>query len=138
MKQAVIEATENFCSTILCEPLTNGKTLGKKFYGSAISLYENGTEHIWYLFFKKGTLNEIARNLLFEENLCEDDLDDLLKEISNQIIGSAKVKLQERNPDGQYHLSVPEFMGDICTPFPIKLEEAFLYKIKNRTFVIGR
>ncbi|MDD3323754.1 MAG: restriction endonuclease [Sulfurospirillaceae bacterium] len=138
MKEAVIQATENFCSDILCTIPQNAKTRGRNLYGSAISLYENKKEHIWYLFFKKNTLNEIAKNLLFEDNLCEDDLDDLLKEISNQIIGSAKVILEGENPHIDYRLGVPEFLGNISEPFPIKLEEFLLYKIKNRTFIIGK
>lgn len=138
MKNAVIRATKNFCTTILCEELQEGKSRGKQFYGTAISLYADKNEHIWYLFFKRSTLNEIAKNLLFEDNLCEDDLDDLLKEICNQIIGSAKVILEEQNPHTKYQLSVPEFMGNISAPFPIKLDESLLYKIKNRTFIIGK
>lgn len=138
MKQAIIKATENFCSTILCESLQNGKAKGKNFYGAAISLYENEKEHIWYLFFKRNTLNEIAKSLLFEDNLCEDDLDDLLKEISNQIVGSAKVILEEQNPHYKYQLSIPEFMGNVSAPFPITFTESMLYKVKNRTFVIGK
>lgn len=138
MKNAVMQATENFCNSILCVDIQNGKFLGKAFYGAAISLYEDENEHIWYLFFKRNTLNQIAKNLLFEDNLCEDDLDDLLKEISNQIIGSAKVILEGQNPHIKYKLSVPEFMGNISEPFPIKLDEPLLYKVKNRTFVIAR
>ncbi|MDD2385078.1 MAG: chemotaxis protein CheX [Sulfurospirillaceae bacterium] len=138
MKQAIMQAIENFCSTILYVPLENGKSIGKQFYGAAIALIENDIEHIWYLFFKKDTLNIIAQNLLCEDHLCEDDLDDLLKEISNQIIGSAKVILETTYPHCKYQLSVPEFMGNVPTPFPIKLQESLVYKIKNRTFVIGR
>lgn len=138
MKKAVIQATENFCATILSLTLQNAKYKGKNFYGTAISLYENKIEHTWYLFFKRDTINEIAKNLLFEDNLCEDDLDDLLKEVSNQILGSAKVLLEEQNPHIHYQLSTPEFMGNVSDPFPIKLEECLLYKIKNRTFIIGR
>ena len=120
MKTAVIQATENFCSTILNSTLQNGKYKGKNFYGAAISLYEDETEYTWYLFFKRNTLNVIAKNLLFEDSLCEDALDDLLKEVSNQILGSAKVLLEEQNPHIHYQLSTPEFMGNISDPFPIK------------------
>jgi len=138
MKQAVIQAIENFCSTILCAPLETGTSNGKQFYGAAISLYENEEEHIWYLFFKRNTLNEIARNLLFEDNLHEDDLNDLLKEVSNQIIGSAKVILQEQNPHHHYQLSVPEYMGNISEPFPITLKEIHHYTVKGETFMVGK
>jgi len=95
-------------------------------------------EHTWYLFFEKKVLDEIALNLLFEENLCEDDLDDLLKELANQIIGSAKVLLEEKYPTNDYRLSVPEFMGNVATPFPIPLKETQHYQIKNSTFVIAK
>jgi hypothetical protein len=138
MKHAVQQATENFCSTILETSPKNGKSPGKSFYGAAVSLYENNDEHIWYLLFKRPTLNRIAKNLLLEENLHEDDLNDLLKEVSNQIIGSAKVILEEKNPHHSYTLSVPEFMGNIQTPFPFKLKEHFVYKINHRTFIIGK
>lgn len=110
----------------------------KCFYGAAISLYENEVEHIWYLLFKRDTLTEIAQNLLFEENLREEDLDDLLKEISNQIIGSAKVILQQHYPHHHYRLSVPEFMGQVSEPFLFQLQETLCYQVKEKTFVIGR
>jgi hypothetical protein len=137
MKEAVIQATENFCSTILCEAPQKAMQLGNYFYGSAIALIENECEHLWYLFFEKEVLDAIALNLLFEENLCEDDLDDLLKEIANQIIGSAKVLLEEKYPHNDYHLSVPEFMGNVATPFPISLREAQHFQIAQGTFVIA-
>lgn len=138
MKKAVMEATKSFCSTILSASLKEGEIGGKSFYGAAVSLYENDTEHVWYLLFKRDTLNEIAQNLLFEDNLCEDDLDDLLKEISNQIVGSAKVILEEQYPHHTYKLSVPEFMGHIREPFPFELKEMLCYQVKEKTFVIGR
>lgn len=137
MKEAVLLATENFCSTILCEVPQKATQLGSYFYGSAIALIENEREHLWYLFFEKKVLDEIALNLLCEENLCEDDLDDLLKEIANQIIGSAKVLLQEKHPNNDYHLSVPEFMGNVTVPFPISLHEAQHFQIAQGTFVIA-
>ena len=138
MKEAVIQATENFCSTILCETPQLTSQLGNYFYGSAIALIENECEHMWYLFFEKKVLDDIAYNLLFEEHLSEDDLDDLLKEIANQIIGSAKVLLEEKYPHNHYHLSVPEFMGNIATPFPIPLQETHHYSTQKGTFVIAK
>ena len=138
MKKAVLDATKYFCSTILADSLEEGTITGQSYYGAAISLYENESEHIWYLLFKREILDEIAQNLLGEEHLNEDDLDDLLKEISNQIIGSAKVILQEKNPSKHYQLSVPEFMGQLCEPFPFSLQEMYCYQIKQQTFIIGR
>ena len=138
MKEAVIEATNNFCETILCELPQKTTASGNYFYGSAISILENGVEHTWYLFFEKEVLGDIAYNLLFEENLDEDTLDDLLKEIANQIIGSAKVLLEEKYPGNTYHLNVPEFMGNLYAPFPIELKDEHHYLIKNSSFIIAR
>jgi len=138
MKQAVMEAAKQFCLTILSASIEEGDAKGKSFYGAAVSLYENDAEHTWYLFFKRDTLNTIAQNLLFEDNLCEDDLDDLLKEVSNQIIGSAKVLLEQQNPHHTYQISVPEFMGNVTEPFPVQLEETLCLQVNDKTFVIGR
>ncbi len=118
--------------------MEEGDIRGKSFYGAAISLYENESEHIWYLLFKRDTLNEIAQNLLCEDNLCEDDLDDLLKEISNQIVDSAKVILQQKYPNHTYQLSVPEFMGHISHPFPFTTQETLCYSLNDFSFVIAR
>ena len=137
MKQAIIRAIDHFCTTILESSIEEGCCHGEDFFGASVSIFENECEQIWYLFFTKETLNDIARNLLFEENLLEDDLNDLLKEVSNQIIGTAKVFLEEFYPEKDYTLSVPEFMGNICKPFPIPLQEEYVYTINNQTLVVA-
>ena len=137
MKQAVLSAAENFCSTILSTSLRQGRLETDNFYGAAVSLYENEAEHIWYLLFQRETLNQIAQNLLFEDSLCEDDLDDLIKEVSNQIIGGAKVILQQKYPNHTYQLSVPEFMGHISHPFPFTTQETLCYSLNDFSFVIA-
>ncbi len=138
MKEAIVEATKHFCEDILDFKLSEAKSIGKDLYGASIPIYENGKETNWYLFFKKESLNEVAKVLLFEDNLNEDDLDDLLKEISNLIIGQAKVLLEEKNKNSSYKIGTPEFLGKISEPFPIKLDNKLLFKIKNRTFLIAQ
>ncbi len=138
MINAINTATKSFCTDIIGLDIEEAKFAGKDFYGTAITLYENDIETQLYLFFKKHTLNEFSKALLFEENLNDDDLHDLAKEVANMIIGSAKVILEEKNPSAEYKLSTPDFLGDIPKVEFLKLEEFFLYKIKNRTFVIGR
>ncbi len=69
------------------------------------------------------------------EDVDGGDLDDLCKEIANQIIGKAKNLLNEKEPNA-YKLGTPEFLGEVEN-FGIKLKEKFVYKIKNRTFQIG-
>ena len=136
--EAVHQATHYFCTDTLGLTLQNGKSMGKHFYGASIPLTQNSKEEHFYLFFKADTLNEFGKILLFEDNLNEDDLDDLCKEVANQIIGHAKMTLETHHPDASFTLGTPEFLGHLSAPFPFKLEEFLLYKLKNRTFVIGR
>lgn len=138
MKNAVDDAVKGFCSNIIGLSVQEGKYVGNQLYGAAIALYQNGIENQWYLFFKKPTLNEFSKALLFEENLNEDDLDDLVKEVANMIIGSAKVSLETANRNHDYKIGVPDFLGHVQNPSTLKLEEILLYKIKNRTFMLGR
>ncbi len=137
MKEAVKEAVKIFCENILGLELEDAKTIGNNFYGASIPIYEDGNEKNLFLFFKKPTLNKIAKILLLEDNLNEDELDDLLKEVSNQIIGIAKVKLEEKNQNINYKLGTPEFIGHISATMPIKFKDNLLYKIKNRTFLVA-
>jgi chemotaxis protein CheY-P-specific phosphatase CheC len=137
MKEAVNEAVEVFFEDTLGYKLEKAKTAGSGFYGTSISLYEDGDEKNWYLFFKEDTLRKIAQVLLFEDNLNKDEFIDLLEEVANQIIGTAKVKLEEKNKNKTYKLGTPEFLGDTLTPTYFKPEKSMLYKVKNRTFLIS-
>lgn len=138
MKEAIKYGINIFCNDILNLELNTATTLGTNFYGALIPIYENNTELNWILLFKRDTLKKIARILLLEDNLNEDGYVDLLKEISNQIIGIAKVKLEEKNQNRTYKLGIPKFLGHISAPIPFELENKLLYKIKNRTFLIAQ
>lgn len=138
MINAIEQATTDFCTEIIGLKAHTAKSIGKEFYGAAIALYENDVESQWYLLFKKHTLNEFSKALLFEDNLNEEDLDDLVKEIANMIIGSAKVILESNNKENNYRISTPDFLGHVPSHKLLKLEEFLLYKLKNRSFLIGR
>lgn len=138
MIDAIGQATTEFCTDIVDLEIKDAKSIGKNLYGAAIALYENETEYQWYLLFQKHTLNEFSKALLFEDSLNEDELDDLVKEIANMIIGSAKVILEKTNNQNSYKLSTPDFLGHVPNYRLLKLEEFLLYKLKNRSFIIGR
>ncbi len=138
MKEAVEYGINIFCKDILDLEPSTATVLGDNFYGASIPIYENGTELNWILLFKKDTLKKIAQILLFEDNLSEEDYDDLIKEVSNQVIGIAKVRLEEKNQNIVYKLGTPKFLGHISVPIPVKFENKLLYKIKNRTFLIAQ
>ncbi|WP_103636173.1 chemotaxis protein CheX, partial [Campylobacter concisus] len=101
----------------------------------SIPVYKGKSEYHFYLFFKKNTLKIFMNAFFGHEDVDGGDLDDLCKEIANQIIGKAKNLLNEKEPNA-YKLGTPEFLGEVEN-FGIKLKEKFIYKIKNRTFQIG-
>lgn len=138
MEEAVKYGINIFCKDILNLEPSIASTLGNNFYGASILIHEDNQAIEWILLFKKDTLKKIAQIILSEDNLSEEDYIDLLKEISNQIIGIAKIKLEEKNKNRAYKLGIPKFLGYISTPIPFKLENRLLYKIKNRTFLIAQ
>ncbi|MDO5046209.1 MAG: chemotaxis protein CheX [Campylobacter sp.] len=126
---------EHLCSKILGYKVSEASTLNGEFYGSALPIYKGKSEFHFYLYFKKDTLNRFAKVLLGSDELNEDDLSDLCKEVANLIVGYSKNLLNERE-NGAYKLGTPEYLGRIEN-FKVKLEEKRIYKIKNRTFQIG-
>jgi len=138
MINAIKQATTDFCTEIIGLEIQSAKNIGKDLYGATIAIYKDDIESQWYLLFKKHTLNEFSKALLFENNLNENDLDDLVKEVANMIIGSAKVILETNNPKNSYKISTPNFLGHVPDMKLLELEEFLLYKLKNRSFLIGR
>lgn len=137
MLSAIDHSANYFCCDILGLSLAPTKTLGSGFFGASIPLTCNQTEHHFYLFFEKGVLSAFGEILLGEETLSEADMDDLCKEVANQIIGHAKVNLESSSPDNHYQLGTPEFLGEVPSPLPVKLEEFLLYDLRGHTFLIG-
>lgn len=137
MLQAIHNATRHLCTDILGLELENGKSLGKNFYGSSIPLICNDKESHYYIFFKKDTLQAFGTILLLDKPLKEDDLSDLCKEVSNLIVGKAKSNLSDTHPKNRYKLGTPEYLGKVSPPFPVTLDDHQIYKLKNRTFLIG-
>lgn len=135
MLSAVEYSVRHFCVEILGYELQKGKSLGKNYYGSSIPIFKNDEEYNFYLYFKKETLNSFGKVLLNSDKLPEDDLCDICKEVSNQIIGYAKNLLVDRGSD-DYRLGMPEYLG-MTKNFGLRLDEKMIFKMNNRTFQIG-
>ncbi|MGG7047478.1 MULTISPECIES: chemotaxis protein CheX [unclassified Campylobacter] len=135
MKNVIDLSAKFLCETLGIE-LESAKTLGNGLYGSSIPVFKGKEEYHFYLFFKRDSLKLFANAFFGSDELVDADLDDLCKEIANQIIGKAKNILNEQEAGGLYKLGTPEFLGEVAK-FHIKLDEKYLYKIKNRTFAIG-
>ena len=136
--KAVSESVIHLCD-IMGAKLESGKNLGKGVYGSSIPVQVKGddgkmTEYQFYLYFKKGILKSFAEQLL-QSSFTEYDLDDISRELANQIIGYAKNILSDAN-GANIKLGTPEFLGAV-ERFPIKFTQKEIYKINNRILQIG-
>ena len=89
----------------------------------------------FFLYFKKEVLKDAADKLL-QSSYTEDDLDDLSRELANQIIGYAKNLLNTASANNPYSLGVPEFLG-VVEHFHIEFIESKIYKINGNVLKIG-
>jgi hypothetical protein len=127
-----------FCEDILGLAVNNVDNHPKEFFGASIPLAKNSNEEHYYLFFEPSVLDSFGNVLLGEPTLSEADRDDLCKEVANQIIGHAKVTLETNHPDETFKLGTPEFLGQIPSPSPIKLEGFLLYQLESGLFLVGK
>lgn len=67
MKKAVIQARQKIFALSCIWPCKTSKHKEVRIFAvAAISLYEDETEHTWYLFFKRNTLNRLLKNLFLK------------------------------------------------------------------------
>lgn len=138
MLSTVDASVHYFCKDILGLAIKEGSNHPKEFFGASIPLTCNQAEAHYHLFFEPFVLDAFGKVLLGETNLSEVDLDDLCKEVANQIIGHAKVTLETEQPNNTFKLGTPEFLGQITAPSPIKLEGFLLYELENGLFLVGK
>lgn len=137
--QAINESMLHICDVMGAELKESNEQIEGKIYGSSIPVYKNNKEAKkeeiqFFLYFKKEVLKDAADTLL-QSNYTEDDLDDLSRELANQIVGYAKNVLNDSGI-GQYTLGTPEFLG-VVEHFHIKFEEFKIYYINNNILKIG-
>ncbi len=137
MLTAIDNSIVNLCDDLLEATITKGKNLGKNLHGASISLTCNDKESNYYLFLKKDTLKEFAYSLLGEDGFFEEEINDLCKEIANLIVGQAKTNLDDKYPKNSYKLGTPKYLGCVSSPLDIKFSDSVIYKLKNRTFLLG-
>ncbi|TDJ81950.1 chemotaxis protein CheX [Campylobacter volucris] len=136
MNKTLEYSIHHFCVQVLKLKIEPTSTIKGELYGASIPIYFKDEEYSFYLFFQKKALNEIALVLLHEE-LKEDGLADLVKEIANQIVGYAKKLLNDINGKDEFKLGVPEYLGHVEKLSSIKLKEKFTYTLKDSCFRIG-
>lgn len=135
MLEIVDFSIKHFFEEILKQNLKKANDIGGELYGSSIVLNSKTQgDFVFYLFFPKEVLDKFRQVFLKNMVLKEDDLCDLSKECANEIIGYAKVKLND-NKD-EFKLGVPEYLGRVDFA-NFKLDEELTYSIDNFNFRIG-
>jgi len=138
MLSTIDTSVRYFCEEILGLAINRGNLHPQEFFGASIPLSYNDTEAHYYLFFEPNVLDAFGEVLLGESLLDEACRDDLCKEVANQIIGHAKVALETNQPDDIFRLGTPEFLGQISSPSPLKLEGFLLYELESGSFLVGK
>lgn len=112
MFEIIKQSVKHFFSEILKSKIKTGKDIKGELYGSSIALtHKSEGEISFYLFFPKEVFERYRDIFLKGAELKEDDWCDLSKEFANEIIGYAKIKLNERKEE--FKLGIPEYLGRI-------------------------
>lgn len=135
MFEIIEQSVKHFFEEILKCRLSPTDIIEGETYGSSIPLYsEDLGEFDFYLFFPKEIFEHYRNVFLKGAQLAEDDWLDLSKEFANQIIGFAKIKLNESAH--KFTLGIPEYLGRVnFEHFPLEREAT--YSIGVAAFRIG-
>lgn len=127
MQNILKEAIKNYIESIGVD-LVECKTNPKKGFVAKISINGDLNYDI-FVVLPESKLKYIANLWFGDDNF---DVDDLTKEISNLIVGNAKVVAS--NKGISFDISTPEFLGEYNN---IDYDDILKYKFKNRCFYIA-
>lgn len=135
MIKVVEDSIKHFFEDILKAKITKADKTNGELYGASIPLLSSSEgEYSFYLFFPVEILHEFQNIFLKDSVFKEDDLCDLSKEFANQIIGHAKIVLNQTK--NEYKLGIPEYLGKIDFS-KIALEKELIFTLKGNAFRIG-
>ena len=135
MFEIIEQSIKHFFAEILKCKLKPTKSIKGELYGSAIALTNKKDGEInFYLFFPKEVFERYQEVFLKGAVLKEDDFTDICKELANEIIGHAKIKLNEH--DENFKLGIPEYLGRVDFE-DFKLEKKATYSVGKFAFRIG-
>lgn len=136
MFEVVEQSVKHFFENILKNKLKKTDKIEGELYGSSISLNsKNDGEFNFYLFFPKEIFEKYRNVFLKNVILSEDDWCDLSKEFANEIVGHAKMKLNEKKGD-EFSLGIPEYLGRVDFAH-FKLDKSATFDIEGSSFRIG-
>ena len=127
MKNILTQAIKNYIESIEAD-IKECKSTPKSGYVAQIDIKGDINSKI-FVVLPKIKLDYIATLWFGDSN--DYDKEDLTKEITNQIIGNAKVIAEEKNIN--FDISTPKYLGEYKK---IDYDEIIKFKFKNRCFYI--
>ena len=135
MFEIIEKSVKHFFEEILKCKLKPTRCIRGELYGSSIPLTSKAEgEFDFYLFFPKGVFERYRDIFLKGAELKEDDWCDLSREFANQIIGFAKIKLNEDT--NEFKLGIPEYLGRVEFA-DFRLDKKATYSVGEFAFRIG-
>ncbi len=136
MFNTIIQAAENFCiHQIRIHPKINDVTPKKRTLIAYIDINAHaGQQYRVYMAVGRGFVQRVARLFLEEDTSDGETLKDMTLEITNLVVGSAKVIAEEKNIN-PFMISTPHFLKSDVFDFPC--DDAKTLKIKNNTMFIA-
>lgn len=128
-------SVEHFFTDILQCKLSKIKEIKGELYGASIPLTSAlEGEFDFYLLFSKEVFARYKAVFLQDLVLKEDDFTDLCKELANEIIGHAKISINDSGMD--FKLGIPEYLGRVDFE-ELKLDYEVLLAANEAPFRIG-
>lgn len=110
LKKSLIEATHFFAKDVLSSEISLFESCPMgSFYAAKIGVTGDVNYNIT-VYINKESLSKMAYLFLFEEDPDDETLKDLIKEISNLIVGKAKVVAAAEGLN--FDISTPDFISD--------------------------
>ena len=111
MLSIITKAAINFCEHQIRKPYMYKTTIPKmRMLIASIEIVENKKTHTVYVGVPKKLLQDVCEIFLFEDESDDATLQDMLLEMTNMIVGSAKVLAQEENNTKVFNIKTPLFL----------------------------
>lgn len=126
LKESLIEATQFFAKDVLGTEVSLFESCPMDtFYAAKIAINGDANYEVT-VYINKESLSKMAYLFLFEENPDEATLTDLIKEITNLIVGKAKVIAAAGNL--AFDIATPEFISDSTGVSENDIEVNFMFE----------
>ena len=126
LKESLIEATKFFAKDVLDSEVTLFESCPiDSFYAAKIAISGDANYQI-AVYINKQSLAKMAYLFLFEEDPDDATLTDLIKEITNLIVGKAKVIAAASGLS--FDISTPDFISDNTTVSENDMEINFMFE----------